>query len=364
MSNTVQANPRALVESVARILPPGAQDDFRNLMNETVLANLTALSPGGNLIQPGGAASGSSAPPQGVKFSVSGANGVFSVNITDPSTAKPNTIWHEVSYGPLISFTSGVTTMAATANSTASVAAPGVSAYFRLRSSFDKQTWSAYQLASTSIIDAGLVVAKTMAPAAAFNQTNYAVVNSQASGSAAAVTVSGTGGDFTAYTAVLGGAESVMPSATIVNVPPETEQFVAVTGDPVFQLKPTLASCFADGLTPVGKVSVVSTAIPTLPTIAPVVVSGYIIGFNIISGGAGASEPYNLAFGSVGAGAGASFGAQTITNGVLTFIAPGAPGNGLYSGGTTVTASGGAGGGGQSGGGTAQGGNGGRLTAV
>ena len=110
--------------------------------------------------------------------------------------------------------------------------------------------------------------------------------------------------------------------------------------------------------------SVVSTAVPTLPTIAPVVIGGYIIGFNIISGGAGASEPYDLAFGSVGGGSGASFGAQTITNGVLTFIAPGAPGNGLSSGGTTVTASGGAGGGGQSGGGTAQGGNGGRLTAV
>lgn len=358
MSTSIQSNPAALVESVARNLPPGAQEDFRNLMNAVVLANLTALSPGGNLLQPGGPQAGSSAAPTGFTFAVEGANGVFTASITPPASAKPNTIWWEISYGALASFTQNVTTMPATTNTSVSIPAPGQSYFFRVRASFDKKTWSAYQVASTAAIDAGLVESTAMAPAAAFNQTNYGVVNSQAAGSAAAVTISGTGGNLTSYPAVRGNTQSTRPSATIVGVTPGSDQFVGWNGE-TFQLKPTLASVLADNLEPVGKVSVVSTAPPTLPTIVPVGASGGIVGYNVTNGGSGASQPYNLTV--LGDGSGATAGAQTIRNGVLISVAAGNPGSGYTR--ATVEVSGGSGGG-ASGGGTATGGNGGRLTNV
>lgn len=361
MSQTVQANPQALIESMARTFPPSAQDDVRNLMS-LLVANVTYLSPGGNLVQIGGAQAGSSTPPAGVAWTVQGANGVFTASITDPGTAKPNTIWHEVSYSPLVSFTQNVTTLPATTGLSVTIPAPGQSYFFRLRSSFDKKTWTPYLLASTSIIAAGLVESAAMAAGAAFNQTNYGVVNSQAAGSSASVTISGTGGDLTAYTAVRGATELLRPSGTIVGVTPGSEQFVGWDGEQ-YHLKPTLASVLADNLEPVGKVSVVSTAMPTLPTIIPVISGGGIVGFNVTAGGAGASQPYTLTITDPGGpGTGATAGAQTIVAGVLQSVAPGNAGEN-YDGNTVVTPSGGTGGG-SSGGGTAVGGNGGRLTAV
>ena len=361
MSQTVQANPRALVESVARILPASAADDFRNLMNAVVLDNLTSLSPGGNLLQPGGPPASGSQPPAGCTIGVTGGSGVWTVSIKDPATAKPNTIWHEVSYSPLLSFTQNVTTLPATTSLSLTVPGSGAQAFFRMRVSFDKKTWSGYQAASVTAVNAGQVESTAMAPAAAFNQTNYGVVNSQASGGNALVTVSGTGGDLTAYPAVRGTTQAIRPSATIVGVTPGSTQFVGWDGQQ-FQLKPTLASVLSDNLEPVGRVSVVSTAAPTLPTIVPIISGGQIVGYNVTDGGAGASQPYTLTLGSVGGGSGATFGPQTIVAGVLIAVAPGNPGV-SYSGGTTVTASGGQGGA-ISGGGTATGGNGGRLTAV
>lgn len=360
MSPSVQSNPQALIESVARILPPSAQEDFRNLLH-VVVDNLTSLSPGGNLLQPGGAPTGASAAPAGVTLAASGANGVITIAITDPATAKPNSIWHEISYGPLVSFTQNVTTLPATTSAAVSLPAPGQSYFVRLRASFDRKSWSAYQLASSTAISAGLVESGAMAPAAAFNQTNYGQVNSQASGGAAAVTISGTGGPLTSYAAVKGATQVVRPSATIVGVTPGSQQFVAWDGTS-FVLKPTLASVFLNNLEPVGKVSVVTTALPTLPVINPVISGGGVVGFDVVSGGSGASQPYTLTIFDSGGGAGATAGAQTITAGVLTSIAPGNAGH-LYTLATTVTASGGASTG-QSGGGTASGGNGGRLTAV
>lgn len=359
MSQTIQSNPRMLVESVARILPPSAADDFRNLMNEIVLSNLTSLSPGGNLIKPGGSVSGGSSTPAGVTFSVQGANGVYAVSITDPSTAKPNTIWHEVSYCTLKSFTRNVFTLSPTLSSGLTVQSPAGSFFFRLRSSFDKKTWSEYQLVSTTAIAAGLIEASAISAGAAFNQTNFAVVASQGAGSSALVTIGGTGGPLTPYAAVRGAVEQSRPSATVIGVTPQSEQFVGWDGSQ-FLLKPTLASVLADNLEPVGKVSVVSTGAPVIPTIVPVLSGTSIVGYNVTSGGSGASEPYTLLIS--GPGSGATAGAQTIVAGVLISVAPGNPGSG-YNNTTTVTPIGGSGGG-QSGGGTAAGGNGGRLTDV
>lgn len=362
MTQTTQAGPKALIESMARSFPPGSQEDVRNLMN-LLVTNITYLSPGGNLLQPGGTQPGSSAAPVGVTFTAQGANGVITIAVTDPSTAKPNTVWHEISYGTLVSFTQNVTTMSPTTNTSITIPAPGQSLFVRMRSSFDKVNYSPYQLASTTAIDAGLVESSAMAPAAAFNQTNFGVVNSAASGTAAAVTISGTGGELTSYPAVKGATQVIRPSATIVGVEPQSEQFVAWDGTG-FQLKPTLAAVLTDGLEPVGKVSVVSTAIPTLPTIVPIVSGGGVVGFDVTDGGAGASQDYTIVIEDPGGtGTGATAGAQTIQNGVLLSVAPGNAGR-LYDSHTIATASGGAGGGGTTGGGTATGGNGGRLTAV
>ena len=360
MSTTIQSHPQALIESVARSFPASAQDDARQLLT-LMVTNLTVLSPGGNLLRPGGAQAGSSAPPMGVGFNVRGGSGVFTVEVTNPATGSNPALWHEISYGPLASFTQNVTTMTPTTSGSVSIPAAGQSYFFRLRSSFDKKTWSAYQLASTSAIAAGLVESGSIAAGATFNQTNYGVVNSQASGSSAAVTVSGTGGNLTAYTAVQGSMETLRPSATIVGVVPQSEQFVAWNGRG-FQLKPTLAGVLADDLEPVGKVSVVSTAAPALPTIVPIISGGGIVGYDVTNGGGGASQNYNLALSNFSPGTGATFGAQTIVGGVLISVAPGNAGN-TYPSSTTVSASGGSGGG-VAGGGTASGGNGGRLTAV
>lgn len=359
MTQTVQANPETLVESVARHLPPSASEDFRLLMKTVILANLTSLSPGGNLLQIGGPSAGGSNAPVGVSHSVIGANGQYSVSISNPSSPQGNQIFHEVSYSPLKSFTQNPTTMPATTATNIQIPSPGTSFYFRIRSSFDKKTWSNYQSASSSPISAGLVGADATSAGGAFNQTNFAEVNSQASGATAAVTISGTGGLLTSYTAVKGDTQQVRPSATIVGVPASSEQFVGWDGD-TFTLKPTLAAVLSDHLEPVGKVSVVSTSPPSVPTITPIISGGGVVGFNVTDGGAGASQPYTLTI--TGTGTGATAGQQTIVNGVLLSVAPGNAGSG-YGGGTTVTASGGAGGGSQ-GGGTAVGGNGGRMSNV
>jgi hypothetical protein len=375
----VQATPNAQIESVARRLPPDTQDDFRTLMTG-ILANSVAQAPGGILLRPGGTPAGAGTAPVGVQASISGANGVFTVTFVNPAGSGANqTIYNEVSYSPLQSFTQNVTTLPATTGPTVSVPAPGATYFFRWRSSYDQKTWSAYKLIQASAVSAGLVESSAISSGAAFNQTNFAEVNSQASGTSAisdvlgldrthqsarycTVTISGTGGPLSSLVAQKGVVQSVRPSATVAGVAPGSEQFVGWDGSQ-YQLQPTLASVLADNLEPIGKVSVVSTATPTLPVIQPVISGGYVIGFHIVSGGAGASQPYTLTFGSVGGGAGATFGQQTIVAGVLVSVGPGDPGNGAYSGGTTVTASGGTGGG-TSGGGTAVGGNGGRMTAV
>ena len=252
MSQTIQANPQALVESVARMLPPSSRDDFRNLMNEIVLANLTALSPGGNLIQAGGTKANASAPPKGVTHAVSGANAVYSVEIANPAGAR-TPIYHEISYSPLASFTKNVTTLPATTNTSVSIQSPGGNYYFRLRSSFDKKSWSDYQINKVAPIDAGYVSSEAISPAATFNQTNFATVQWGLAGTSPSVSISGTGGPFTPYVAQKGASQSLRPSATIIGTPQARDQFVGWDGSQ-FRLAGTLADILADGLEPVGAV--------------------------------------------------------------------------------------------------------------
>ncbi len=326
----------------------------------SVVHNLTSLSPGGNLLEIGGAQSNASKPPAGVTHSGRGGSAQYTVAINNPPTPQGTQIYHEVSFSPLKSFTQNVTTVPVTTDTTIPIPSPGGNFFFRLRSSFDKKTWTPYQLSSTSSIKAGLVSSSATSSGGAFNQTNFAEVNSQASGGSAAVTVSGVGGLLSAYTAVKGQAQQVRPSATIVGVTPQSTQFVGFDGSS-FTLKPTLAAVLSDDLEPVGRVSVVSTAPPTPPVITPIVTAGSVLGYHVVSGGSGATQPYVLTV-TGGGGTGATTGQQTIVGGVLISVAPGDAGTG-YGGGTSVTVSGG-GPSGTPGGGTAQGGNGGRMTNV
>lgn len=246
----IQANPLALVESIAQRLHPQAQEDFRNF-SKLLLDNLTALSPGGNLVQIGGAQAGGSKPPVGVTHVVQGANAQYTVAINNPP-GETRPIWHRVSYGPLVSFSKDVTAMEPTTQTSVVIPTPGTNGFVQLESSYDKKTWSKPQLSSTKPIDAGLVSSSATAPGGVFNQTNYAVVSSKASGAGAAIEVNGTGGNFTPYTAVRGATQVSRPSATIVgNL--AGQQFVGYDGAH-YQLKSTLAQTMDDKLEPVGAV--------------------------------------------------------------------------------------------------------------
>lgn len=364
---TQQGSPpfQSQIESVALALPAGPQEDFRTLM-QAVWKNIVTLSPGGQLLRPGGAQAGSGTPPAGIQFSVAGANGAFTISIQNPKGSTGNNIWHEVSYSTVKSFAQSTkgspTVMPPTTGTSIQIPSPGTTYFFRLRSSFDLVTWSNYQYASTASVSSGLVSSAATSEAGAFNQTNYGIVTSTAVGSTAEVSIQGASGPLTSLVAQKGPQQRILPGATVLGVTPGSDQFVGFDGRH-YILRPTLAGVLSDdGMTPIGKVSVVNTATPTPPVITPILSGGQILGYNVISGGAGASQPYNLSLGSTGGGSGATFGAQTIVAGVLISVGSGNPGTG-YSGGTTVIVAGGSGGG-TPGGGTAVGGNGGRMTAV
>jgi hypothetical protein len=349
------------IESIAKQLPAGVQEDFRVLMRGFV-SNLQRVSPGNTLLAAGGTKTGSSAPPSGVGFSVVGANGSFTATIKNPSGGS-GTIYHEISYSPLKSFTSGVTVMSPTTATSVVINSPGSSFFLRIRSSFDLVNWSGYTLAATSAISAGKVSSAATSDAGAFNQTNYGVVTSAAVGSTAEVSVQGASGPLTNLVTQKGPTQSSLPGATIFGITPGSNQYVAYDGE-TYVVRPTLAGALADDSnTPIGAVSVVETGVPTLPVVAPVISGGAVIGYNVTNQGNGITGQLNLVVSDPGGpGTGATTGAQTIVAGKLISVAPGNAGAN-YDGSTIVTATGGIGPG-TPGGGTAVGGNGGRMTAV
>jgi hypothetical protein len=298
-----------------------------------------------------------SAPPATASLSVSGANGSYQISITNPPQSINKSIYHEVSYSTKSNFSQNVTTLPVSTATKLSLALPGATVYFRIRSSFDQANWNSYQI-QASAVSSGLQSSAATENANVLNQTNYANVDSVSAGASANVRIYGKAGPTTQYPAVKGATETILPSATIINVPLSSTQVVGFDGTD-YQVRGTLPEVLADGTTPTGSLSVVGGGTPTPPTIVPIISGGQILGFNVTNGGAGATGPYTLTFGSVGGGSGATFGAQTISGGVLIAVAPGNPGAG-YSGGTTVTATGGTFGG-VAGGGRNIGGNGGRL---
>lgn len=358
MTQSIPPQDFALIESIVNLLPPKAQEDARSLFQGwskqiTTLNGVSGVTSGGNN-------QNVAAPPQG-SISVVGSNGAFNVTIVPAQLPQPATLYHRVSYSSVKGFTSNVTTLEPTTSTNMVVNVPNQNLFFRLESSLNKQVWNQPVLASQSSISSGLVSSAAISDGGAFNQTNLGVVTSAAVGATALVEIQGAGGPLTSMVTLKGGQQGILPAATIIGVTPGSSQFVGRKGS-TYILKPTLGALLDDGITPIGKVSVVGTGTPTLPVIDPIISGGQIIGYNVVNGGSGASAPYTLTYGSVGGGVGATFGAQTIVAGVLISVAPGNPGS-SYSGGTTVTASGGVFPGTQ-GGGTAEAGNGGRLTAV
>lgn len=356
------ANPlpyAAEIENIRSSIPGDAGEDFR-VVAEALIGAIQTIAP--NTLR--GASPGatpSAAAPAGTSIRVTGANGVFSIEVGD-GNQNGRQVWKEISYSTVKGFTSNVTILPLTTATSTTLNAPGATYFFRMRTSFDQVNWSGYELASVDAVAAGLVSSSATAAGAAFNQTNFGVVTSRAAGATADVIISGANGPLTSLPAIKGSTVSLLPAAAVSNVPAGSTQFVAWDGAR-YQLRPTLASVLADNLTPIGKVSVVSTAAPTLPVIHPIIAGGGVVGFNVVSGGAGAAEPYTLTITDPGGpGGGATAGAQTIVAGVLLSVAPGNAGAN-YDGNTIVTPSGGSGGG-EPGGGTALGGNGGRLTAV
>ncbi len=256
MSQTINSNAESLIEDVVRMMPPKAMDRARQLFRDVFLRNLVALSPGGNLIQPGGPQANASKPPVGVTHTVSGANGVLTVSIANPQSPQGTPIYHEFSYSPNISFVGrNITTLPPTTNTSITIPAVGGNFYGRLRSSYDLKTWTNYTLSSRSPIEAGYVESSAISSGATFNQTNLAVVSSESSSDAATIAISGPSGAFTPYIAIKGAVQSRRPSATIVGLQFGPSQFVGWDGSQ-FQVKNTLAAVLADNLEPVGGVMI------------------------------------------------------------------------------------------------------------
>ena len=296
-----------------------------------------------------------STPPPAVAFSVLGANGSFNISITNPKQSINKTLYHELSYSGVVSFVGPVTTLPIQTTTQMSVPAPGVTAFWRLRSSYDQHNWNAYQT-QPGKVSSGLQSSAASEAAVALNQTNYANVDSVDAGSSAVVRVFGKAGPNTQYPSVKGSQETIRPSATIVNVPFSSQQVVGFDEEN-YQVRSTLPEQLIDKIVPTGTVSVVGPGGFTLPTIVPIEVSGGILGFNVTSGGTGITAPLTITI--IGTGTGATAGAQVISGGVLISVAPGNAGSG-YGPGTTVTVSGGTFGG-STGGGQNIGGNGGRF---
>jgi hypothetical protein len=303
-----------------------------------------------------------SAPPPPATLSVAGANGSFNYAITNPAQSINKTIYHELSRSSQSSFVggSGVTTLPVTTDTKGSVPAPGVTEFWRIRSSYDQNNWNSYQVLPGPI-SAGLQSSAASEAATVLNQTNYANVDSvsNVANTSANVRIYGKAGLNTQFPSVKGPAETILPSATLINVPFATEQVIGFDAKD-YVARGTLPEVLADGITPIGAVSVVGSGAIVLPVVTVTIGAlGEVTSWNVVSQGNALSDPVNLSIAS--AGSGAIPGLQTIVAGQLISIANGTGGSGypiLSTQPVTVT------GGifaGATGGGRNIGGNGGRL---
>ena len=259
MSTPTQRSPtlQAQIESVAKSLEGGAREDFRQLMSSLV-TNVKAALPSGNLITAGGVEAGSGNAPTGVSFAVKGANGAHNIQISNPPNAQGKPIWHEISYSPLKSFTGhpSPVVMPPTMATSVVVNDPGSTYHFRIRSSHDQKNWTGYKL-SDSPSDAGLLSSAATSDGCAFNQTNYGVVDSSQVGAINEVRVHGVAGPLTALTAQKGSAQVTLPSATIIGLTSGSTQYVGHIAGKGYVVSTTLGGLLAnDNVRPVGSVEI------------------------------------------------------------------------------------------------------------
>jgi hypothetical protein len=298
------------------------------------------------------------APPAPSQLAVSGANGGFTVSVTTPQTVINAAIYQELSSSPVANFSSGVTTYPVSTNTSYVFPNPGMTLYWRLRSSYNQQTWSSY-IAQPGAVSSGVMSSAASGSNLSLNQSNYATVDSVADGGTATVRVYGSGGVGTSWSSILGNSSKVIAAGTIMNVAYATNGFVAWDGQK-YQVKPQLAQTFPDTWVPVGKISVIANASGLLlPVIHAVVTGGAIVAYQIINPGNGlTAAPMLTITDTSGSGATAT---AVVAAGAVTQVTPGSAGSG-YSSTPVVTASGGVSGG-VAGGGGASGSNGGRLYA-
>lgn len=337
IANAARGNPEAL-----RVVLNAMADQFEALSKGTGVQILEPTS-GGQPQTP------VTAVPAQATLQVSGANGAFTLSITNPNQTVPSTIYHEVSYSTSPTF-AGAKTLPLTASTHFTVNDPGMSFFWRIRSTTDQSHFNAYSPAQGgAAVGAGLQSSAASENAIPLNQSNYGIIDSVDNGAGSAnVRVFGTSGPGNMYPSIKGSEERILPSATIVNVPFGSKQIVAFDGSQ-YVVRSTLPQVFADKLIPVGSVSVVGGGAVTLPTVALVVDShGHVIAWNVLTQGNGLTAPVTLAIVTL-TGSGATPGAQTIVAGKLISIAPGNPGD-LYavppdtvtvSGGTAATGVGG-----------------------
>lgn len=297
-------------------------------------------------------------PPQAT-LNMNGANGAFNAAITNPAQTIQGTLYHELSYSLTSNFDNAVALPLSPATSV-TLAMPGARMHWRIRSTYDQAHFNAYRTAQGNpAVDAGLQTSAATENNVPLNQSNYATIDSQDNGAGSAnVRVYGQSGPGFSYPAVKGAAETILPSATIINVPFGSNPVVAFDGAR-YAVRSTLPQVFADGMTPTGTVSVVGAGGVVLPTVQLVLDgSGHVIAWNVLTQGNGLTAPVTLMI-NTSTGSDATPGAQTISGGKLISIAPGNPGD-LYDPADTVTVGGGVSAG-ASGGGRAIGGNGGRF---
>lgn len=341
---------QALIESVA-----GENEKARTLL-QGLYDRITALSP------PTVALTGSQVPAQSA-LSVAGVNGSYAISVTNAAQgASSLPLYHRISYSTVQNFGQNVTTLPASTATTYNVASPGSNAFFKLESSFDGVHWNTPVLTTGGPVAAKLQSSAAQENGTVLNQSNYLYVDSQqdADIGAANVRVYGAAGPYNGGITDKGGTESVAPSATIVNVPLSTNQFVAYDGEQ-YRLTPQLPGIFDDSNTPIGKVSVVGAGAVTLPAVTLIVNAGHIVSYNITNYGEGLTELPTFNITDV-SGTGGKIQATGLNSGAITGIQI-LNGGENYSSTPAVTAEGGVFSG-ATGGGTVAGGNGGRLTNV
>ena len=248
--------------ALVKVAGSAAAEDFRVLMEGLVQGQMTT-NPNALAVSATARARGlaTQAAPMGISMEISGANGAHTVQI-DNGEQNGRTVWHQIRYSPVKSFSKTITTMPPTTATHVTINQPGIKAFFQRRSSYDGKSWSDYELAGQTPVNSGKMTTAAASAALALNQTNFATVNASAGaggGVSTLVTVSGVGGPYTGYIRQVGTQQIKRPSATIINPTRSATGYVAYDGKE-YHASPTLAGVMNDNWEPVGAWNLNGTA--------------------------------------------------------------------------------------------------------